>query len=163
MTTKKPRIIKVLQFAHLIVFTSGVITVTLLHIYTNNFWDFLRFPIFLKSIDNFLHTAYPASLHVYQSILVFSLLLAFIDALGLFFYKSKSWKLTSDLTSFLGLLIIWPVALFFVFTLATAENLSPQVIETIYAYFAFTMLIFVLDLVTWFVDEEALVRPFRRK
>lgn len=163
MASYKPQIVTVLQIAHLCVFLIGVFIVVILHIYTQNFWDFLRLPTFLKSIDDFLNQAYPASLHIYQSILIFSMIITFIDALGLFFYKSKSWKIASDLTSFLGLLIIWPVALFFIFTIATAKNMSTLTIQTIYTYFGLSMLIFILDLVTWFVDEQALIRPFRRK
>lgn len=162
MAARKPRIITVLQATHLAIFLIGISAVTLLHIRTSDFLDQLRLPTFLKEIDSFLGFAYPASLHVYQIILLFTLLLAAIDSLGLLFYKSKIWKFMSDITSFLGLLVIWPAALFFIFTLASAQNLTQASIQTIIVYFTFTLFIFVLDLVTWFVDEQSLIKIGRR-
>lgn len=158
MAAKKSKIITYLQIAHLAVFLLGVTIVILLHVHTQGFLDELRLPTFLKEIDNFLGYAYPASLRVYQVILLFTLILSAIDSLGLFFYSSKTWKLLSDITSFLGLLIIWPTALFFMLTLASAQNLTQTSIQTILVYFSFTLFIFILDLVTWFVDEQSLIK-----
>ena len=136
----KTKVFKILQLIHLAIFIIGVSVVTLLHIYTKEFWDFLRIPIFLKSINEFLGHGWPASLHVYQSILLVSLFLALINGLGVFLYRSKLWRYVSDISSFLGFLIIWPVTLFFAFTLVSVENLSAININTILAYFAFSFI-----------------------
>ena len=155
---KKPEIVRILQFVHLAIFTLAIFVIFLLHLYTQNFLDFLRIPIFLKSINPLLGFGWPASLHVYQTILVFSLFLIFVDAAGLFFYRSRIWRIISDVSSFLGLLVIWPVALFFIFTLASAEKLEAQNIQTITVYFLLSLFLVILDLVTWFVDEQSLIK-----
>lgn len=154
----RSKILKFLQFIHLIVFLSGSIIITLLHIYTKDFWDFLRIPNLLKEINTFLGHGWPASLHVYQAILLLSLFLALINALGLFLYKLKLWRYVSDISSFIGFLIIWPVTLFLAFTLVSVENLSDKNIQTILTYFVFSFLIFLLDLITWYFDDNSLIR-----
>ncbi len=152
-----------LQFAHLIIFAIAILIVSILHIKTSNFWDFLRLPQFLKDLNPLFGFGYPASLHVYQSILVFALIVALINGLGLILYKSKIWRISSDISSFLGVLIIWPVSLFLLFTLASAEDLNLQNIQTVTIYFGFTFLIAVLDLIMWFIDEQSFVKKLNKK
>lgn len=152
----KPPVIKILQWIHVSTLIIGVGVIFLLHLYPENILDFLRLPAFLKDINPFLGFGWPASLHVYQVILVFFLVVSLIDALGLLFYESRPWRIFSDLSSFLGFLIIWPASVFFIFTLVSTEGLKPQSIHTALVYFGFTFFIFILDLVTWFVDEQAI-------
>lgn len=152
------RTLRFLQAVHLIVFIAAVAVVSALHIYTQDFLDFLRFPILLKSINPFLGSGWPASLHVYQTILIIYLAIVLLDGLGLFFYKSKVWRGISDLTSFLGFLLIWPIILFLVLTLASSETLTTQNVKTILSYFAFSLFLFLLDLVTWYFDERSLIK-----
>lgn len=155
MTTKKPKIVSFLQYVNLIFFFTAISTITLLHVYTNNFLDFLRLPRLIYSMNPLLGHGWPASLHVYQFVLVLSIILVFIDSLGLFFYSSKTWRFISDFTSFLGFLIIWPASLFFIFTIASAENLRAIDVQTSLVYFAITFSLFLLDIITWFVDEQS--------
>lgn len=152
MTNKK--ILTILQVLHLLVIISAIGIISLLHINTKNFWDFLRLPQLISDINPFLGNAWPASLHVYQVILVFAIGVASINALGLVLYKSKIWRIASDVSSFIGFLIFWPVSLFLIFILATVEGLDSQNIQTIFVYYVYTQFIFVLDLITWFVDER---------
>lgn len=152
-----------LQFIHVTIFSIGTLAVIILHIKTSNFWDILRLPQLISDLNPLFGFGYPASLHIYQSILVFALIIALVNSLGLVFYKSKLWRFTSDISSFLGVLIIWPVSLFLLFTLASAENLSAKNIQTIAVYFTFTFTIAILDLVTWFVDEESFMKRIRKK
>ena len=160
----KPKIVIILQWIHLFVFIAVVGIISLLYYYPENLLDFLRLPLFLREIDLLIGQDWPASLHVYQIVLIFSLILVFIDALGLLFYRSKLWRMVSDVSSFLGFLIIWPVALFFIFTLSSFNNISLQNIHTALIYFFFSFLLFVLDLITWFVDEQSfLVKKLARK
>lgn len=161
MTAKKPKIVSFLQYLNLFFFTAAIATITLLHIYSNNFLDFLRLPRLIYEINPLVGNGWPISLHIYQLILIFSLFLVLIDALGLFFYSQKAWRFVSDITSFLGFLIIWPTALFFIYTIASAENLRTIDFQTSLVYFAITFSLFLLDLVTWFVDDHSFVR--RRK
>jgi len=151
----KPVPVKILQWLHLIIFVTAVGIIFVLHYYPEDFLDFLRVPLFLRDINSMLGSSWPVSLHIYQIILIFFLLLTLIDSLGLLFYHSKSWRIISDLSSFLGFLIIWPVALFFVFTLVSSDNLDLQNIKTALVYFIFSFSLFILDLVTWFVDEQS--------
>ncbi len=155
--------IRILQFAHLVIFLAGILVVSALHIKTANFWDFLRLPKLISDLDPLFGFGWPASLHVYQSILTFAIIVALINGSGLIFYSSKIWRLLSDLSSFVGFMFIWPVSLFLLFTLASAENLDLQNIQTITVYFGFTFLIAVLDLITWFIDEKSFVKRLSRK
>ncbi|OGE14185.1 hypothetical protein A3G14_01440 [Candidatus Curtissbacteria bacterium RIFCSPLOWO2_12_FULL_38_9] len=153
--------LKILQFLHLIIFLAGITIVVILHIKTTNFWDFLRLPKLIVDLDPFFGSGWPASLHVYQAILVFAMIVALINGLGTFFYRRKIWRMLSDLLSFLGVLIIWPASLFLLYTLASAENLDSQNIQTIVIYFGLTLFIAALDLVTWFVDEKSFIKRTR--
>jgi len=159
---QKPNIIKVLQWAHFAVFSSIVAIISGLHIITENFLDILRFPPYVKAVNPLVAGNWPGTLHFYHIILFFFLTLTLIDAFGLFFYSSKIWRIISDITSFLGFMIIWPTALFFVYTLASSGDISFQHILTGLIFFTFTFLIFVLDIVTWYVDEQSLLK-FPRK
>lgn len=159
----KPIPIKILQWLHLTIVGIAVSVISLLHFYPVNFLDFLRVPLFLKEINSLLGFGWSASLHVYQIILVFFLFITLVDGLGLLFYHSKIWRLISDLSSFLGFLIIWPAGLFFIFVLASAETLKSQSVQTALFYFLISLFLFILDLITWFVDEKAiLVRKLTR-
>ena len=155
--------IRILQFAHLVIFLVGILVVSALHIRTSNFWDFLRLPKLISDLNPLFGFGWPASLHVYQSIMVFAIIVALINGSGLIFYSSKIWRFLSDMSSFIGFLIIWPVSLFLLFTLASAENLDLQNIQTITVYFGFTFLIAVLDLITWFTDEQGFVKRLSQK
>ena len=155
--------IRFLQLIHILIFLIGVIIVSVLHVRTTNFWDFLRLPQLIADLDPLFGFGWPASLYVYQIILIFTALVALINGAGLFFYNSKTWRFLSDVSSFIGFLIMWPVALFLLFTLASAEKLVYQNIQTIIIYFGFTILIAVLDLVTWFIDEKSFVKRMGQK
>ena len=151
-------ILRILQFAHLLVFVTAAVIIISLHVFSVDFLDFLRIPMFLRVVDGSLGNSWPKSLNVYHTILLLSFLLALINASGLFLYKMKLWRYISDISSFLGVLIVWPVALFFAFILATAGNLSIDSIKTIFTYFFVSMFIFILDLITWYFDDESLLR-----
>lgn len=154
---------RLLQISHFSIVLIAVIIVIILHIKAQNFWDFLRLPQLISDLDPLFGFGWPASLHIYQAILIFVVIVALINGLGLIFYRSKLWRIFSDVSSFLGILIVWPISLFLLFTLASAENLSLQNIQTITIYFGFTFLIAILDLVTWFADERSFVKRFRKK
>ncbi len=160
---KRNRTLRLLQLTHLTILIIGILVITILHIFTQNFWDFLRIPVFLRSIDEFLGQGWPISLSVYHAVLVTSLLVALINAAGLIFYKNKVWRIATDIVTFVGFLIIWPICLFFALILATAQNLSEQNVHTILVYFLFTLSIFILDLVTWYFDDQSLVTIVKRK
>jgi len=85
--------LKILQFLHLIIFLAGITIVVILHIKTTNFWDFLRLPKLIVDLDPFFGSGWPASLHVYQAILVFAMIVALINGLGTFFYRRKIWRM----------------------------------------------------------------------
>jgi len=123
----------------------------------------MRLPRLIGDLNPLFGFGWPASLHVYQSILIFAILVAFINCLGLILYNSNLWRKISDISSFLGVLIIWPTSLFLLFALASAENLNTQNIQTIFIFFGLTFLIAILDLITWFVDEQSFVKKIRKK
>lgn len=156
--SKKPPSVKALQTIHLVVFVLTLFTIFSLHFYPQNFLDTLRLPLYLKSIDPFLGYSWPSSLYIYQVVLLFFIFLILIDGLGLFFYQSRFWRFVSDVSSFLGFLLMVPVTFFFIFTLVVAKNLTPDNVITATIYFAFSSFLFLLDLVTWYVDEQSFLK-----
>lgn len=160
---KRTETLRLLQLTHLTILIIGVFVITILHIFTQNFWDFLRIPVFLRSIDEFLGQGWPVSLSVYHAVLGTSFLVAAINAAGLKLYSNKIWRVATDIVTFIGFLIIWPICLFFALILATAQNLSEQNVHTILVYFLFTLSVFILDLVTWYFDDQSLIKIVSRK
>ena len=155
---QKPRIVYVLQIIHFATFVLAVTIIFLLHIFTQNFLDFLRMPAYVKAIDPWAASDWPGSVHFYHVVLLFFVTLTLINALGLFFYSSRLWRIISDISSFLGFFIIWPASLFFIYTLASSGPLSGEVIKSALFFFTVTFSLFVLDLVTWYVDEQSFLK-----
>ena len=159
---KKPKIVTILQTIHLVVFVASAGTIFLLHIFTKNFLDFLRMPAYVKAIDPWASIDWPGSLHFYHVILVFIFFLTLINALGLIYYSSRTWRIVSDLSSFLSFLIVLPASLFFIYTIASSGQLSAVNIQAGLFFFAITFFVFILDLVTWYVDEQSLLKIMKK-
>ena len=161
----KPRIVHILQIIHFASFVSAIGVISLLHIITEDFLDILRMPAYVKAIDPWAVSDWPGSFHFYHLISAFFILLTLINALGLFYYSQRSWRVISDFSSFLSFLIIWPISLFFVYTLASTGPLESKTVQSALFFFTVTFFLFILDLVTWYVDDQSLIRykPFRKR
>lgn len=158
----KRDVLKSLQYVHLTVFLVFVTIIFLLHLITSNFLDVLRFPNYFKAIDPFALPTWPSGFHFYHVILALLVGLPLINALGLVFAKHPIYRIVSDLSSFLGFLILWPTALFFIFTLSSALNLTSENIQSSLIFFGASILVFILDLITWYFDEESLLKISKR-
>lgn len=163
MSNIKPQPVKILQWIHFLLFLLITVTIILLHIYTDNFLDFLRFPEYVKAVDFFASPNWPEGFHFYHVILLSILLLTLINGFGLIFYENKVWRITTDLASFLNILFMWPISLFFLFTLASSEYLTAQNIQSSLIFFVITFIVFVLDLVTWYIDDHSLVKIHKKR
>jgi len=161
--SKKPLTVKILQWIYLLVFIFVVGAIIVLHNVPNEMLVTLRVPRFLREIDPFLGYAWPSSLLVYQVTLLFSLFLILVDSLGLFFYQARLWRIFSDLSSFLGLFVAWTIILFFVFSLTFSNVLKDDNIQTAMIFLALSLFLFILDLVTFAVDEQSLGRRLFKK
>ena len=161
--SEKPLAVKVLQWVYLIIFLFSIGTIVTLHNLPDEILIILRVPRFLREIDPFLGFAWPASFHIYQATLLLFLFLIFIDGLGLFFYQSRFWRLISDLSSFVGLFVIWSVFLFFIFSLTLAEGFEERNIQTTIVFLLLAFFLFILDLITFLVDEQSLGRRLLKK
>lgn len=159
-TAQKPAIVKVLQWINLIVFLTSVTLVIAMHNLSESTLQTIRVPTFLQQIDQFLDYAWPASLHVYQVVLVIFLLIIFVNSLGLILYTSVIWRTISDLLSFLGLFLVWTAGVFFVLALSLGMFTSSENVQTALIFLIVSVLLFLLDLVTFFVDEQHLGRKF---
>lgn len=135
--------IRILQWTHLLIFFLLSTIIILLHIYTDNFLDLLRFPEYVKAIDVYSTPNWPAGFHLYHVILISILLLTLINGVGLMSYENKIWRIVSDLASFLNLLFMWLISLFFVFTLASSDLLSPENIQSSLIFFSATFVVFI--------------------
>jgi len=160
---KKPLAVKILQWIYLLIFIFVVGMIIVLHNVPNEMLVTLRVPQFLREIDPFLGYTWPSSLLVYQATLLFSLFLILVDSLGLFFYNALFWRIFSDLSSFLGLFVAWTIILFFVFSLTFSNVLEDDNIQTAIIFLVLSLFLFILDLVTFAVDEQSLSRRLFKK
>lgn len=156
----KPSLVMVLQWVYLVVFLISVAAIFVLHSAPDFFLEFLRVPKFLREIDPFLGYAWPATLYVYQAVLVIFLFIIFINSLGLLFYNYRTWRIISDLTSFFGLFVIWTAGVFFVIALSLGMFTTAENVKTALTFFLVAIFLFILDLITFFVDEQHLGRKF---
>jgi len=159
---KKPKSVKVLQIIHFTVFILAISIISLQHIFTQNFLDILRMPAYVKAIDPWAASDWPGNFHFYHVILIFYISLTFINGMGLFYYSKKIWRVISDGSSFLSFLIIWPISLFFIYTVASTGPLDKLTIQSAVLFSIITFSLFILDLVTWYVDEQSLLRIGRK-
>lgn len=160
---QKPAIVKILQLLHFLVFLTLITFIILMHNLPANTFQILRIPTFLQQIDPFLVFSYPSSLFIYQITLILFLAIAFINSLGLFFYSARFWRLVSDLSSFLGLFVVWSVVLFFILSLSFEFFTTSENVQTAFVYVIIAFFLFILDLITFFVDENHLGRKFLRR
>ena len=158
--SEKPHNVKILQWVHLSIFLFTIALIVVVHNLPENKLEIFRVPQFLREIDQFLNFSWPSSLFIYQITLILFLTITFLNSLGLIFYSSLVWRIISDLASFLGLFVIWSAAFFLAFSLAVGYFSNSQNVQTALSFFIFALFLFILDLVTFFVDEQHLGHRF---
>lgn len=138
MARSRVKTLYLLRLLNLGICLTAVSVVVLLHTYTENFYDYLRMPQFLQAIDPQLGFSYPVSLHVYQFILVFAVVVSFINGIGLF-NQSRRLNKTSYYCSFISLFVVLFAASFLVYFIAVGHDMTGRILQTMIIYFFFTL------------------------
>lgn len=166
MKKQKPLSVKILQWVYLLVFCSSIVLVWLLHNIPSPFLDVLRVPMLFSFLESYAGVPYVTSITTYHFTFAYFLLIILIDAVSLFLYSSLFLRKLSLLSSIAGFFLIGFVGFYFaatLFILGFPNNSSGM---TAFVFLVFSTALFLLDTVTFFIDEESLyglVKHFHKK
>jgi len=153
MKTDKLLAIKILRWVYLGIFLVGFFTVVLLHAVPKPFLDIVRVPTFIRAAEPYLGFPYDPSLLIYQITLLSFLVISLVDSISLFFFSSNMMRKISAYTSLLGVILIGFAGVYFLYSLL-AVGLSSALTSTILIYLTVSLLLLILDIFTFRVDED---------
>ena len=156
---EKPAIVKVLQWVYFLVFFSIIATVIIIHNTPRPFLDILRIPTFFRAAEPYVGISYISSMTVYHFTLAYFLLIILIDAVSLFLYSNKFLKQLSLLSSVFGFFLIGFVTLYFLYSVFVIGFASHTVAISVLIYLLLSLVFFLLDLLTFFVEEQGIYGP----
>ena len=159
---QKPASVKVLQWAYLLAFVSIAATGTIIHNTERPFLDVLRIPTFFRLAEPYVGFSYKASLTVYHFSFAYFLLLILIDAVCLFWYSNKFLKQLSLLTSYIGFFLIGFIFLYFMYSFFLIGFADQQAALSALIFLLLSQTFFILDLITFFVEEEGIYPPGKK-
>ncbi|OGY29892.1 MAG: hypothetical protein A3F35_00435 [Candidatus Woykebacteria bacterium RIFCSPHIGHO2_12_FULL_45_10] len=147
----EPEAVRILKWVYLIVFVVVGAFVLVLTIVTGSSFEFLRFSRLIEG------PAAPLILNIFRFLVGFYLLLMLVDAVSLFNYRSVLWREASSIASLLGIILTGLGAIFMIYIMGVAGLISTQtnIIALLYLVIAVGLLL--LDLLTFFVEEENLL------
>lgn len=149
--------LRLLSFFYFLVFLVVVFVIFLVHTIPSPFLDIVRLPTFLKLINPFLGNSWPLSLHIYHGILIVFTLITLIDAATLYFSSSSRIRYLSAISSYIGYTLMGVVSLFFIYALLFFSY-SELTIKQASFFMITTLLLLILDLFTFIIDEEGLIK-----
>ena len=145
--------VKILRWIYLGIFLVGFFTIVLLHVVPKPFLDIIRMPTFIRAAEPYLGFPYHPSLLVYQITLLLFLFISLVNAISLFFFSSNIMRKISVYTSFLGIVLIVSVGVYFLYSLL-AVGWRSTLTDTIFIYLTASFLLFILDIFTFKVNED---------
>lgn len=150
-------LLKLLSLIYFVIFLVSVFFIFLMHTFPTPFLDFARLPTFLRLVNPFLGNSWPLSLRIYQGILITFLFVILIDSISLYFSSSKSLRTLSAISSYFGYALMIFVGLFFVYALLFFSY-SELTIRQASFYMGVAMILLILDVLTFVIDEEGLIK-----
>ncbi len=156
---QKPASVQILQWVYLLVFISIVTIVFSIHSIPRPFLDTLRIPTFFSDAQPYLGFSYISSMTVYHFTFAYFLLIILVDAISLFFYSNKILKHVSLATSFFGFFLIGFMVLYFLYSLLVIGFSTESAGYSALVFLLLSIFFFVLDLITFFVEEEGIYPP----
>lgn len=147
---------KALGSIYLFIFLLTVLAIVALHLFPKDFLDFARLPTFLNQISPLMGVQFPTALLVYQITLVYFLFLILTDGIFLMRPSSKRSREISAALSLVGGFLMAVVATFFVCWLFFVGFLQSQVFFSTVFYLSVALVLFLLDLFTFVVEEESI-------
>ncbi|OGH23496.1 MAG: hypothetical protein A2629_00415 [Candidatus Levybacteria bacterium RIFCSPHIGHO2_01_FULL_41_15] len=111
----------------------------------------LRVPSNIRGIGEIINAPWMQSLRVYHVFLLIIAVLGSLNLIGLTRLESRIWKGVLRFSSFLGILILWSLILFFFLPFLIQGNYSPVYLKTSIIYLGITFIIFLVNLATFTV------------
>ena len=114
----------------------------------------LRIPTNLREIGPSLGLTWPMSLEVYHVFLLLFFIVVILNGIGLYRLHIPKWQTICKLSSFLGLLLIWSIFIFFMLPLILESNFETKNLQTSLIYALLSFAFFIVDILTFAVAEE---------
>jgi len=146
----EPEAVRILKWVYLAVFAIAGAFVLLLTLSTGSIFEVLRF-------SNVVQSNGIPILTVFRFLVGFYLLLILVDAVSLFNYQSLLWREVSAVSSLIGIVLMGMGSLFMIYILAAANLVSTGTAVLALLYLVVAVGLFLLDLLTFFVEEEELL------
>ena len=126
--------LKQLKLLYIIIFITTIILVAPTHLFPPPTFMYARFPHYLEMMGTFLGISWPLTFDIYHLVLIILSIIVSFNILGIFFYPKL--RLTAQISSFLGLILLTLIFLFFFFVFMRVDaNLS-----LVYSFYALLLL-----------------------
>ncbi len=150
----EPEAVRILKWVYTVVFAFGGAFALLLSLSTESLFETLRFSNVVEGV---------AVLSVFRFLVGFYLLLMLVDAVSLFNYSSFIWREVSAISSLVGIVLMGLASLFMIYIQSIASRVSTEVAILSLLYLIIAIGLFLLDILTFFVEEEQLLGISVRK
>ena len=147
-------ITKILQIIYLAIFVSSIAFITVMHITPSPTLAVFRIPTELREVGPSLGLSWPTSLNVYHIFLLLFFTVVLLNGIGLHRLRIQKWRSILTISSFLGLLLMWSVFLFFMLPLILDENFDSINLKTSFIYSLLAFAFFIVNLLTFVVAQK---------
>ncbi len=158
---KKRVIAKILLGVYIFVFIFAIGLIVTMHIMPSPVLAVLRIPQNLREVGPMLGLSWPTSLRIYQVFLLFFFTVVLLNGVGLCKINNPRWQSICRISSFLGLLLMWSVFLFFMLPLTLDSNFQATNLKTSFVYSLIAFALFIVNLLTFVVVQKEGKEAFR--
>ncbi|MDP2671705.1 MAG: hypothetical protein Q8P13_04600 [bacterium] len=148
----EPQSVRLLKWVYLIVFLTASAAVALLTIFDGTYFSSLRF-----SNVAIFYPGESVALAAFRFLTGFYLLLIFIDTVALFNYRSVVLREISSIASLVGFLLMGAAVVSLGLVFAGFQSVDTGLLTVILLYLVIGMGLFLLDILTFFVEEQGLL------
>ena len=127
--------------------------IVLLHVAPKPFLDIIRIPTFIRAAKPFLGFPYDLPLLIYQVTLLSFLAISLVAGVSLFFISSALMKIISAFASLIGFVLMGIVSFYFLYSLVMI-GVASALTTTVLIYLLLCFSLFILDLFTFWIDEN---------
>lgn len=146
--------VKGLLAIYIIIFISSIGLIVAMHATPSPALAVFRIPQNLREIGPQLGMTWPTSLRVYQFFLALFFTTILLNTISLSKITSPKWRSICRISSFLGILLMWSVTLFYIFPLTLDGNFQATNIKTSIVYSIITFTLFIVNLLTFTVAQK---------
>lgn len=154
MRGKNKVIIKTLLASYVLTFILAIGLIAAMHTVPPPALAVFRIPTDLREVGPHLGLSWPTSLKIYQIFLLLFFTVVLLNGLGLYKINNLKWRSICKITSFLGLLLMWSVFLFFMLPLILDSNFDPINLKTSFIYSLLAFAFFIVNLLTFAIVQK---------